>query len=180
MRTDKDEVFARMVDFVKTARHTPCYEEILEVGEASATWARSLGWDVGTIFEAAGRKNKSLFASKFEERVYYSLIDLGLTDEQLERQKKFPGLFTISARWPLRFDFYIEHLNILVEADGEQHEEDYDSTKYLFDGDAVKASDKLKEAYAEEHGISLVRIPYSPYFKKVSKTVSQQLSPFIR
>ncbi len=33
--------------------------------------------------------------------------------------------------------------------------------------------------YAKEHGIRLVRIPYSPYFKKVSKMVSQQLVPLL-
>lgn len=172
---NKEGVLESMVSFIRESRHTPSMEEIAEhagVGENYHTVVFDMGVD--GLFELAGRKNKSLFPSKFEERVYYCLLDLGVADEEITRQKKYPGLFVESQRWPLRYDFFIEHLNLLIEADGEQHSMD---EHHLFNCKNIKSSDALKNAYAVEHGIELVRVPYSPTIKGVLKSVIKLTAP---
>ena len=60
----------------------------------------------------------------------------------------------------LRFDFYLPNNNILIEFDGEQH---YKLTggwnnKEAFRERAIR--DSIKDMYADEHHIKLLRIPY--------------------
>jgi len=175
---NKDVIQGIMVEFIKNARHTPTIEEASEAAGVGENYhSQVLNLTVEDLFELAGRKNKSLFPSKFEERVYYSMLDLGFTNTDINRQKSYPGLKGPSGRWPVRFDFYINSLNLLVEADGEQHTMD---KHLMFDCESTKACDALKDAYADEHGIKLVRIPYHPTFKGVFKLVSQLLSPYIQ
>ena len=174
---DKGFVLSKMLEFIKEAEHTPSMEEISEyagVGDNYHTERLDLG--VEDLFGMAGRKNKSLFPSKFEERVYHSLLKQGLSNEHITRQKKFPGLYYKHKGMLLRYDFFIEHLNLIVEVDGEQHGM---REHPLYNCEQLKASDALKDAYAAEHGIRLVRIPYSPTMKGVLKLVSQQLAPLI-
>lgn len=174
---DADEVLRLMVSFVKKCRHTPTLDEICQSAGVSPQYAfNKFGLRVGGIFKLAGRLNKSKFPSKFEERVYYSLLDLGVTNSDIKRQKTFTGLTSTSGRWPLRYDFYIISRNILVEADGEQHT---GKSHPLFDCGSTQASDLKKNAYALKHGIKLVRIPYLTTFKGVFESVSQLLAPLV-
>lgn len=77
------------------------------------------------------------------------------------RQKTYDGLFH---KGLLRYDFYLDDYNKLIEYDGEQHfgpinfcndiekaNENYESTKF---------KDKLKTDWAYKNDISLLRIPY--------------------
>ena len=174
---DAAEVLRAIVSFVKECRHTPILEEICMSAGVSAQYVfNKFGLRVGGIFKLAGRLNKSSFPSKFEERVYYSLLDIGITNEDIKRQKTFPGLTSMSGRRPLRYDFYIISRNILVEADGEQHT---GKSHPLFDCGSTQASDLKKNAYALKHGIELVRIPYLTTFKGVFESVSQLLAPLV-
>lgn len=78
-----------------------------------------------------------------------------------EKEKTFEDLKGQKG-WALRYDFYLPDYNRLIEYDGEQHfgftgngwdtEENYQK---------VQQSDNLKNAYAKEHDIALVRIPYT-------------------
>ena len=174
---DSAAILPRMLEFIRTSRHTPSIDEICEHAGVNRNYpTKALGLDVGELFKKAGRENRSLFPSKFEERVYYCMLDLGLKDEQIIRQKKFPGLRIRSKRWPLRFDFHVAHLNLLVEADGEQHEL---AEHPLYDTRRTRESDGLKNNYAASHNIRLVRVPYSPTIKGVLKSASQLLAPYI-
>ena len=176
-REDPAPVRERIIEFVRTCRHTPSLEEICAGADVCADYVTNrLHMSVADIFEAAGRRNRSLFPSKFEERVYFALLDMGLRDTDIDRQKKFPGLYVASERWPLRYDFHIPSLNILVEADGPQHEKSF----VYFGGSDTKDSDRRKDAYAAEHGIRLVRIPYKATFDMVAKEVRQRLSAFVQ
>ena len=60
----------------------------------------------------------------------------------------------------LRADFYLPKYNAFIEFDGEQHHE----AVKLFGGEEAlrktQERDALKNAYAYEHGIKMIRIPY--------------------
>jgi hypothetical protein len=61
----------------------------------------------------------------------------------------------------LRFDFYMKTANLLIEADGLQHEMGrYDDTGYFADAEYRKKCDDIKDEYAKKIGVRLVRIPY--------------------
>ena len=60
-----------------------------------------------------------------------------------------------------RYDFYLPDYNRLIEFDGEQHYKYSNlgwNTKEKFE--LTKLHDQLKNNYAKEHNISLIRIPY--------------------
>jgi hypothetical protein len=171
-------ILKRSCEFIKTCRHTPTLEEIAEVAGVSTGYYHQNNYSIFTLFEKAGRKNKSVFPSKFEEMVYYSILDCGIKNEDIERQKTYKGLYTTSKRWLLRFDFYVKNLNLLVEADGPQHEDDFSNTDFF--NKLPHVTDMLKNNYATNNNISLVRIPYSPYFNIVFKNVSDKVRPFIQ
>ena len=64
----------------------------------------------------------------------------------------------------LRFDFYLYNQKYLIEYDGEQHflcsERGWHTERELV---KVQERDKNKNEYCEEHGIPLIRIPYTHY-----------------
>jgi hypothetical protein len=69
---------------------------------------------------------------------------------------------------PLRFDFYLPNLNLLIEYDGEGHYKAiFGSTieekqKNLED---CKKRDKIKDDWAKANNIPLLRIPYWDFDK---------------
>ena len=71
----------------------------------------------------------------------------------------------------LRFDFYIQNLNILIEYDGEQH---FKPIEY-FGGEEhyIKqvANDKIKNKYCLDHNIKLIRIPYTYSNEEIEKII---------
>lgn len=79
----------------------------------------------------------------------------------------------------LRFDFYIEHLKILIEFDGEQH---YRPVRFgglsIEDADLafkkVKKYDKIKNKFAKDSNIKLIRIPYWN-FKEIETILKKAL-----
>lgn len=76
-----------------------------------------------------------------------------------ETEKSFDGLYSPNGR-KLRYDFYIEELNLLIEYDGIQHfQPSFRQTdeQYRF----RKECDKLKDDFAAYSGYTLVRIPYT-------------------
>lgn len=63
---------------------------------------------------------------------------------------------------PLRFDFYLPDYNMCIEFDGIQHTQ---RVRWLPDSDDLyegfKRRDNIKEIYCNNHGIKLIRIPYT-------------------
>ena len=73
-----------------------------------------------------------------------------------ECEKRFSDCINPESKRTLPFDYYILEINTLIEIDGEQHERG-SFTKYDHEGTLKR--DKIKNKYAEEKGIELVRIP---------------------
>lgn len=66
----------------------------------------------------------------------------------------------------LKFDFYLPDYNCCIEYDGEQHFKGWrkgrDAKSSL---EQVQFRDNIKNNYCKEHGILLIRIPYTDYNK---------------
>ena len=90
-------------------------------------------------------------------------------------QKTFPDCRDVRM---LKFDFYIPSQNLLIEYDGEQHfrrgkmGKHYVTAAELQD---VQRRDRIKTKYAKTHGIRLLRIPYTDFYK-ISQILDAQLS----
>lgn len=78
-------------------------------------------------------------------------------------QKSYPDLYWKSSQGRLKYDFWLPDFNTLIEFDGEHHFLPISWNKSI-DGQTRLAEqqtkDTLKTKYAEEHGITLVRIRY--------------------
>lgn len=77
-----------------------------------------------------------------------------------EEQRKFNGCKNIL---PLRYDFFIESKNILIEYDGRQHYVPSDKFGSINEFNKTKLRDEIKNTYAKLNGIHLIRIPYYEY-----------------
>lgn len=74
-----------------------------------------------------------------------------------ETEKTFPNLVGKN-KIPLRYDFYLPTLNRLIEFDGIQH---YKERTYFKDSlEDIQKRDLIKNKYALNNKIDLVRIPY--------------------
>lgn len=77
-----------------------------------------------------------------------------------EQEKTFYDCYFSAKNVKCRFDFFVDN-KYLIEYDGEQH---YKSNKSRFNKEMVEliqARDNYKNNYCKEHGISLIRIPYT-------------------
>lgn len=87
----------------------------------------------------------------------YSLDSLEALFDELglsyEKEKSYPDLYVIKR---LRYDYYIEELNLLIEADDSLHYYNRNE-QHLRD---KKYRDIMKNNYAEDRGIHLMRFPY--------------------
>lgn len=81
-------------------------------------------------------------------------------------QQSFRNLVGIGGK-KLRFDFYIEDYNTLIEFQGIQH---YEPIKYFGDVDRFLCSqehDRRKSKYAKQHGVNLLCIRYDENVEEV-------------
>lgn len=96
---------------------------------------------------------------------------LNTTNLIFEEEKKFPKLKNIQ---PLRFDFYIEELNIAIEFNGKQHYEPID----LFGGKVSYkkqvVNDNLKRKFCKANNIKLIEIGYFDIMN-IQKILSKEL-----
>lgn len=88
---------------------------------------------------------------------------------QYECQKKFDDLKNINS---LRYDFYLPSFNTLIEYDGQYHYQPIISKESFEKG---KMRDELKNDYALEHNIKLIRIPYWEY-DNIESILQKQLN----
>jgi Zn finger protein HypA/HybF involved in hydrogenase expression len=78
------------------------------------------------------------------------------------RQMTFDGCKGVRG-WKLKFDFYLPHYNILIEIDGAQHfKVGKIGNHYMTQNDfeRIKQNDDIKNRYAFDKKIKMVRIPY--------------------
>lgn len=164
---------------VKYDRFAPtyCYDElrercaryILEEGRyvTSNELRETLGYSRSTIFAAIPSLTEfnadlGFYSTNmgFEHQVYSALSEL-FPNETIIRQKKFDDLISDKGRH-LRYDFYLPGLNLLVEADGDQHYKEV--ARWYSKGTWER--DRVKDAYAKAKGILLLRIRYSANFQR--------------
>lgn len=89
---------------------------------------------------------------------------------EYEIEKTFEGL---KYKKLLKYDFYVESLNLLVEYDGEQHFIPIE----LWGGDKklkiLQLRDSLKNKYAKDNGIDLLRIRFD-------EDIREKLLPYLQ
>jgi len=74
------------------------------------------------------------------------------------REKVFPNC---KYKKHLRFDFYIESLNMCIEFDGLQHfKKSFFIGKNNEELEIIQLRDQIKNDYCRDHGITLVRFRY--------------------
>ncbi len=95
--------------------------------------------------------------SRGEKRVRECLESYKLIFEQ---EYKFDDCINPETNFPLRFDFYITELNLIIEYDGRLH---YEPISH-FGGDEMllirQQLDQIKDQYCVVKDIQLIRIPY--------------------
>lgn len=88
-------------------------------------------------------------------------------------QKKFNDCCD---RRPLPFDFYLPAYNLIIEYDGRQH---YEPDDYFGGEEAYKVRHKhdlIKDKYCKDHGINLLRIPYTITGDAIGQTIHNKLN----
>lgn len=97
---------------------------------------------------------------------------------RMEEEKKFPDL---QDKYPLRYDFYLNDYNILIEYDGEQHTElKLTGIWEQVDLETLHKHDLMKNEYAKKHNIPLIRIPYTVVGQEaVNNYLDEKLAKYI-
>ena len=98
------------------------------------------------------RRCHGRFQSKGEIRIDDYLKNKGIDYKREYRFEDLDGH---------RFDFFIPEKNLLIEFDGEQHFKAIDFFGGKTELEVQKRRDCIKNQYAKEKGIHLVRIPYT-------------------
>lgn len=132
-------------------------------------------------------KGCPLCKNKGEAALYGLLLDMGY---EVHKQKKYEDL---KDKDYLKYDFYLPEYNLLIELDGEHHRESkyYRSTKNMTNEEIeiVKTEallklqdrqrkDRLKDDYAKNNNINLLRIEYNNSkieLKKWKKLISNKV-----
>lgn len=92
---------------------------------------------------------------------------------EFSSQKTFKDLFHQNPRCKLRFDFFIESINTLIEYDGEHH---FIPMRFAKEQDplanlaSAQLKDRLKDEYARSNNIRLIRIRYDEDIESVLKS----------
>jgi very-short-patch-repair endonuclease len=100
---------------------------------------------------------------------------------KFQQQKTFKNCINPNTNYKLRYDFYLPEHNLLIEFDGIQHfrpstfngKIDKEQTLKLFE--QTKFTDNIKNNYARENNIRLLRIPYTK-FSSINKIISSYLN----
>lgn len=100
----------------------------------------------GCITSSIGEKNIETILK--ENNIFY------------EKEKIFSDFVYKDTKGRPRFDFYLPDFNRLIEFDGKQHFIDTGWTNQHINFEKRKNQDELKNMYAKENNIALIRIPY--------------------
>lgn len=177
---DVDELKPILLNVIRNNDAALTVKELLALAGVSEQSYRKYGFNLASLYAELGRNDAVSFASKFEDRVYRSIISIGIEARDIVTQKSFNDLLGLSGRWPLRYDFFVSKHNLLVEADGRQHNSNIRQNSRYYNGRKVrKEHDTRKDKYAEDNNIQLVRVPYKPTFAEVLKFVKVNVAPLI-
>lgn len=156
-RHDDGELLARIVSVINSHERCLSQEELLAQVGISHQTLQTREWSMEFLYNQADRTyDAPVLDSRFADRVYSVLSEI-VTDMEMEPDKPLPGMRGFKDG-ELRADIFIKDLNLIVEADGGQHQDgrgDLDQLAY------IRANDRLKDLYAAANGITLIRIPYT-------------------
>jgi predicted Zn-ribbon and HTH transcriptional regulator len=105
---------------------------------------------VGQRCPNCNKKGMESGASRFVRDIFDHL------NIEYEKEKRFTDCINPKTGSQLPFDYYLPEIDTLIEIDGEQHER-ASFSKYAHE--SILERDRLKDTYAKENGIELVRIP---------------------
>ena len=95
-------------------------------------------------------------------------------------EKRFSNLRFQDTGHQARFDFYLPDYNTIIEYDGRQH---FIEGSGVFDNPTkfalTQEHDKIKNAYCKQHGINLIRIPFTHYDNIILDDLLPDTSNFI-
>lgn len=103
-----------------------------------------------------------------EETIMYALDKLGV---EYEREKMFEDLVS-KRNTKLRYDFFIPSVNTIIEYDGRQHYEHIET--WIPEKEYIRhiENDRIKDNYAIDKNIELLRIPFSIKGSELVKLVN--------
>lgn len=157
-RHNDAELRQRILNAIKDIGIPMNTQEVLDTAGITHKTLTTRGWKMSEFYTEAGVVFPKILSSRFEARVYELLIGI-FGKESTITQKTLDGL-----RGPkggkLRFDFFIESHNLLVEADGSQHT---GKSKFF---DCPTEHDIIKNKYCLDNKIKLFRISYPRSFSK--------------
>lgn len=91
-----------------------------------------------------------------------------------ESQKIFPDCVY---KRPLRFDFYINDINLAIEYDGKQHFQEVDAWHDIQESLAIrKKRDSIKNDYCKKNKITLLRIPYTVKDNEIGEVLAKNIA----
>jgi len=90
-----------------------------------------------------------------------------------KQQKSFKDCRDIR---PLPFDFYLPKYNVLIEYDGIQHTKEIEYFGGADKFKTYKKHDKIKNEYARDNGIKLIRIPYQEHMTALDNLLDKLLT----
>lgn len=104
-----------------------------------------------------------------------------------KEQKTFKGCVNPETGAPLRCDFYIPHLNLIIEIQGEQHYEPVNfGGKSQTEEETIAAfedglrRDKIKRDYLKAHNINYVDVPWRDgNTTKLERNIALAIQPFV-
>lgn len=173
---NRKKLISTLVDFVQQRDHIVTLEEVSAVLGITHKVFTARGITIADVYAAAGKSMEHPFDSYFECRVYHALRKLGLGENEIERQKTFPGLVGISESKLIALDFYLPGHNILIEADGKQHHEAIHGEESF---QRTQEHDRRKNEYAHGNGIPLIRINYLVTFEEAVEEIRRAVGPHI-
>jgi hypothetical protein len=112
---------------------------------------------------------------------YYIKCILEKYNISYTKEKKFPGCNS-PRNYPLRFDFYLNDYNILIEFQGKHHYEPvnkyYRAKKVT---ERTQVNDKIKKEYCEKHNIPLIEISYKDLnLQKIEEILKLEITEILK
>ena len=121
-----------------------------------------------------GSKSCGCIQSHGEQKIIEILNAL---DIKFETEKAFDACRNPKTNTLLRFDFYLQDYNVLIEYDGKQHfavpNSGWSNLESL---EELQFRDNYKNEWAEKNGFNLIRIPYTDFEKLDEKYLLEKLS----
>jgi very-short-patch-repair endonuclease len=145
---DMDRTEAKLMELIEKFRRYVTRDELAQEIGVSGSLLSQYRVDIVGINQEFGYVANGKSA---ESRVGQFLEEI--LGHKLERQKSFPDCRS-DLGYPLHFDYFSPERNLLVEVDGPSHWNPADFRH----SDAVVRRDSLKNDYARDNGMTLVRI----------------------